>query len=224
MEHLKTTLISLTSLLLTGCETMPTNDLKITENMRLNNYVVVNLENNRNPGVLRQIAKSLTFPLTKEDVRDIQILEAKFDGEENCAGLAAPQIGIAKKIIVFAAPENPDLKKFRSDFTQSMDKTVWLNPSYQGIGTEMREDYEACFSVENIAGPVNRYKKIRYSAQTVAGQQVEGEAEGFLARLIQHEIDHLNGKLFIDLVPKNKIMTMDDYKKMRAEAMASEGE
>lgn len=193
--------------------------INTTDSSLLPNYLAVNLETNQNPEILRRVAQPLTFPLSKEDLRDIKILEAKFDWEENCAGLAAPQIGISKKIMVFAAPDNPDLRKFRPDFTQSMNKTLWINPTYEGIGTDIHADYEGCFSVKNVAGLVKRYKKIRYNAQTLSGDFVEGEAEGFLARIIQHETDHLNGKLFIDLVASGDLMTLEDYRKMRAAAM-----
>lgn len=157
-------------------------------------------------------------------MNDIRILEEKFDVEKNCAGLAAPQIGIAKQIIVFAASESPDLKKWRTDFTQYMDKTIWINPTYEGIGEEKNEDYEACFSVLEMAGPVKRYRKIRYRAYTMTGDLVEGTAEGFLARIIQHEADHVNGKLFIDYVPEDQLMKIEDYRKKRAAAIKAEQE
>lgn len=190
----------------------------------LPDYTAVNLTTKQTPAVLTTSAKKLSFPLTPEDINDIRMLEAKYDGEKNCAGLAAPQIGIAKQVVVFAAPENPDLKKWRPDFTQSMDKTIWINPSYEGLGEDKHEDYEACFSVSEMAGLVKRYKKIRYQAYTMAGELVEGTAEGFLARLIQHETDHVNGKLFIDYVPENQLMKIDDYRKKRYEALKAEQE
>ncbi len=187
-------------------------------------YSVVDLTANQKPVVLTTSAQKLSFPLTPEDINDIRILEAKFDQEKNCAGLAAPQIGIAKQIIVFAAPENEDMKKWRPDFTQFMDKTIWINPSYEGIGEEKREDYEACFSVLEMAGTVKRYNKVRYTAYTMTGDLVEGMAEGFLARIIQHEVDHVNGKLFIDYVPGDQLMKIDDFWKKRAEALKAEQE
>jgi peptide deformylase len=190
----------------------------------LPDYSVVDLSTNQKPTVLTTPAQRLSFPLTPEDISDVTVLEEKFDGEKNCAGLAAPQIGIPKQIIVFAAPENQDLKKWRSDFTQYMDKTIWINPSYEGVGDEKKEDYEACFSVLEMVGTVKRYNKVRYSAYTITGDLVEGTAEGFLARIIQHEADHVNGKLFIDYVPKDQLMKIDDYRKKRAEALAAEQE
>jgi peptide deformylase len=173
------------------------------------------------PAVLITVAKVLSFPLTEEDRRDIQILEQQYDSEDNCAGLAAPQIGISKQVIVFSAPEDPQLKKWRKDFTQTMEKTIWINPSYEALGEKMHEDYEGCFSTADLAGPVKRYCKIRYKAYTVEGVLVEGIAEGFLARIMQHEIDHVHGKLFIDYVPADQLLTVDEYRKKRAAAMTS---
>ncbi len=185
----------------------------------LPDYCVANVITNEYPSVLRKPAKPLSFPLSSQDLLDIRILETKFDKEINCAGLAAPQIGIAKKIIVFAAPLDPDMKKWRPDFTQGMEKTIWVNPSYEGVEPDKHEDYEGCFSVAEMAGPVPRYKKIHYKAYTIAGELVEGTAEGFLARIIQHEADHVNGKLFIDYVSEDQLMKIEDYRKKRAEAL-----
>jgi peptide deformylase len=192
--------ISLFCSLLQGCSHM--SDLPP--------YVVVNNPKEENVAVLRNPAQPLTFPLSDEDQEIIRILEAKFDQEEDCAGLAAPQIGFGKQIIVFAAPDDPKLKKWRPDLAQTMGKTVWINPSYEPIGTEKHTDYEACFSVADLAGPVPRYKAVRYKAYTPEGTLVEGTAEGFLARAIQHEVDHLNGTCFIDYVPKEELMTIDE--------------
>jgi peptide deformylase len=191
--------------------------------MKLPDYQAVDFNAQLFPKVLRLTAKKLTFPLTQEDIEDIKTLEKKYDQEDNCAGLAAPQIGISKQVIVFAANE-PDLKKWRPDFTQNMPKTIWINPSYEPIGDEKHEDYEGCFSVIDRAGTVNRYQKIRYKAYNLQGELQEGIAEGFLARLIQHEIDHLNGKLFIDLIPENELMSIESYRMMRSEAMKKDEE
>ena len=185
----------------------------------LPNYSTLSYEKNEKPQVLITPAKKLSFPLTPEDLNDIKILEAKFDHEKNCAGLAAPQIGIAKQIIVFAAPYNPDLAKWRQDFTQTMEKTIWVNPTYVGIGEDKHEDYEACFSVLEMAGPVRRFKNINYQAYTIAGDLVKGQAEGFLARIIQHEVDHVNGKLFVDYVPKDQLLNIEEYRQKRAQVI-----
>ncbi len=179
-------------------------------------YVVLNTPQE---AVLREPAKPLSFPLSEEDQESVRILTAKYDGEENCAGLAAPQIGISKRIIVFATGDDPDLKKWRPDLTQTMPKTVWINPTYEPIGDEKHSDFEGCFSVYDLAGPVPRFKKIRYTAYTPEGKQVEGTAEGFLARIIQHEIDHLNGLCFVDHVSEDNLFSQEEYRKKRAQEM-----
>ncbi len=189
--------------------------------MNLPNYRAVNFKENLYPEVLRTPAKKLTFPLNHEDLRDIEILERKFDLEENCAGLAAPQIGISKRIIVFSAPDSPELRKWRPDFTQTMEKTIWINPSYEGIGNEKNIDFEGCFSVINAAGNVARFINISYKAYDINGGLIEGEATGFLARIIQHEVDHINGILFINHVTKGELIDVEAYRKMRQEAIAN---
>lgn len=184
----------------------------------LPNYVKYNLNNPKEPKVLRTNASELKFPLTLQDKKDINILVRKFDGEKNIAGLAAPQIGIGKKIIVFAAEPTEELKKWRPDFTDGMPKTVWINPRYEAVGNEKHTDYEGCFSVDNLAGRVPRFKTIKYEAFLENGAKVQGQVSGFLARIIQHEIDHLNSTAFVDLIPKEDQISMDEYRKMREKA------
>jgi peptide deformylase len=78
-----------------------------------------------------------------------------------------------------------------------------LNPEITKFEGELEEDYEGCLSVLNVYGKVPRYNKIRIKALNENGQEIRIKAEGFLARVLQHEIDHLNGKLFIDLIEDN---------------------
>lgn len=188
----------------------------------LPSYVVINNEDQSEKlrSVLRIPAQKISFPLSTEDQESLKTLEAKYDAEENCAGLAAPQIGISKQMIVFAALCNPELKKWRPDFTQEMPKTIWINPSYEGLGKDLHEDYEGCFSVHDLAGPVKRFTKITYKATLPDGTPVTGEAEGFLARIIQHEVDHIRGTLCIDKVPEEKLVSISAYREMRAAKMA----
>lgn len=185
----------------------------------LPSYVVSNDPKETRGDVLTTPAQSITFPLSEEDKHVIDTLVAKYDQEENCAGLAAPQIGFGKRVIVFELRDDPQLKKWRPDLVQTMPKSVWINPSYTPIGEEKHVDYEACFSVAEKAGPVARYKKIKYSACTPDGEKVEGIAEGFLARMIQHETDHTNGVLYSTLVPDGELLTLDEYRARRQAAM-----
>ena len=173
--------------------------------------------------LLHRKAERLVFPLSKKDLEQIKIVEEKFDSEENCAGIAAPQLGISKAFMVFSTPEDENFKKFRPDWTDSMPKTIWINPSYQGIEDAGKNtDYEGCFSVPDVAGLVKRYKQIYYNAFDIDGNPVSGKCEGFLARIIQHETDHLNGVLFTDIADPDTLMSLDAYRKMRSEALGNE--
>ena len=103
-------------------------------------------------------------------------------------GLAAPQIGVLKRIIIVYQDE-----KFET----------FINPEIKIIDNEMLEDEEGCLSLYSIKTNVKRPRKIKLSAKNLKGDEVELEAEEMLARIFMHEIDHLNGMLFIDhLNPK----------------------
>ncbi|MBI2707611.1 MAG: peptide deformylase [Proteobacteria bacterium] len=184
-------------------------------------YLILNDSNQESIDTLRALAEPLTFPLSQEDKKFIQILSDKFDAENNCAGLAAPQIGFRKQIIVFAVSDDPNLKKWRPDLIQTMPKTIWINPTYEAVGEETHTDYEGCFSVNHVTGPVARFRKIRYSAYTLEGIHVEGTAEGFLARIIQHEIDHLHGHCFIDYVSEHELLPIEEYRERRRKLMGA---
>ena len=103
--------------------------------------------------------------------------------------LAAIQIGKDLRIIII-----------RNDFDNKADRsfTVFINPEITKYEGRIEEDFEGCLSVTDIYGKVPRHNKIRLRALDENGQKIRVKAEGFLARVIQHEVDHLNGKLFID--------------------------
>lgn len=187
----------------------------------LPNYIIWN-EQTAADSVIRTPAREMKFPLTEQDKADIETLNEKYELEilkQGCAGLAAPQIGISKQFIIFALYDDPRLKKWRPDLTQTMPKSVWLNPSWEPLGLEMSEAFEACFTISETSGPVKRYTKIKYTAYDVQGNFLEGTAEGFLARIIQHEIDHLKGVLFIDYVDEKDLLSFDEYRERRRKAM-----
>jgi len=181
----------------------------------LPDYVVVNDDSSENKDVLRTPAESVVFPLDEETRKVIRHLETKFDQAENCGGLAAPQIGYSKRIVVLAVEDDPELKKFRPDLSDTLPKSIWLNPSYKSLSSDKTTDWEACFSVDNFSARIARYTEITYEAWTPEGEKVTGQAKGFLARLIQHEIDHVNGTLFIDLVPQEEWVTWDELREIR---------
>lgn len=103
--------------------------------------------------------------------------------------LAAIQVNAPLKVVII-----------RNDFENKQDKTfkVFLNPEIVKFEGEIEADFEGCLSVTDIYGKVPRYTKIRVRALNEQGQQVRIKAEGFLARVLQHEIDHTNGIVFVD--------------------------
>lgn len=183
-------------------------------------YVCIDSPDCTNKHVLRKPAKQVEFPLSKEIQQAVYNLVAKYDAEKMIAGLAATQIGYPYRIIIFAVPDDPVLKKMRPDLEQTMPKTVWFNPSYIPLSPEKRKDIEGCFSFLKYVGPVERYTHIAYKATTVEGEEITGEAIGYLARVIQHEIDHLNGKLCLENVAENERIDREQYITQRKKLQA----
>jgi peptide deformylase len=172
----------------------------------LPDYVVADVNNLEAiaDSTIRKKSAPLSFPLSQEDIRDIDLLISKFQTEKDILGLAAPQIGILKRVIVFQVP---NIFEEQEPFPFS----VWINPIYEKAGEEKDFDFEQCFSVKDFTGPVPRWTRVHYKAYDVEGHIVEGTAEGVTARVIQHETDHLDGILFIDLVPRDQLMTIEEF-------------
>jgi peptide deformylase len=189
----------------------------LTAFSQLPEYVVVNDPACPNKEVLTTPAEEVKFPLDAKTREMLRLLEAKFDQEDNCAGLAAPQVGYNKRVLVLEAEEDEEVKKSRPDFTDTLPKSIWINPTWTPLSQDKSVDWEACFSVKDLVGRVARFTEISYEAWTPEGKKITGQARGFLARLIQHETDHLNGTLFIDHVPEGELMTLEEARKIMRE-------
>ena len=109
----------------------------------------------------------------------------------NGAGLAAPQIGHNLQIVLFGFNKNP-----RYPDAPAIPETVLINPHITVISNVEEEEWEGCLSVPGIRAKVPRFKKIRYQGLDQEGNTVDRTIEGFHARVVQHECDHLIGKLF----------------------------
>ena len=110
----------------------------------------------------------------------------------NGAGLAAPQIGVNLQVVIFGSGQvNP-----RYPHEPPFPQTILLNPVITPLGDEEQEGWEGCLSVPGMRAIVPRWQYIRYTGVDVLGQPIEREAEGFHARVVQHECDHLIGKLY----------------------------
>lgn len=107
------------------------------------------------------------------------------------AGLAAPQIGVSLRIVIFELRENP-----RYPHVAPVPYTVLVNPVLTPLGDEQEEGWEGCLSVPGMRGLVPRYRRLRYRGLTAEGEAIDRTVEGFHARVVQHEVDHLDGILY----------------------------
>ena len=108
-------------------------------------------------------------------------------------GLAAPQVYDSKRVVIFYIPKERSLED-GVDLTSEL--TIMINPEIEPLSEETNVDWEACLSVPNFMGSVERYSHIKYSWMGLDGKLLEREATGYHARAVQHECDHLNGKLY----------------------------
>lgn len=154
---------------------------------------IITIEHSEHFEVLTQPANPVTFPLSLEVQALIDAMKAKLLTLKG-VGLAAPQVGVNKQIIVFTISE--EAKSLRNDANEVIPMTVLINPQYAAtVDATLVHDWEACFSVTQIMGKVPRYNKISYTAQTPEGKKIKAYAQGFTARVLQHEIDHVHGFL-----------------------------
>ena len=109
----------------------------------------------------------------------------------NGAGLAAPQIGVSKQVVVFGFDINP-----RYPDAEKVPETILINPIITPLRDTLQEDWEGCLSVPGLRAKVPRYTHIRYQGVDRYGQIIDRTVEDFHARVVQHECDHLIGKLY----------------------------
>lgn len=107
------------------------------------------------------------------------------------AGLAAPQIGVGLRVVIFGVTSNP-----RYPDIEPVPDTVLINPELTPLGDEEEEGWEGCLSVPGMRGWVPRWKRLRYSGFDEKGNSFQRDVEGFHARVVQHEVDHLDGILY----------------------------
>ena len=140
--------------------------------------------------VLRERAKPVEqfgTPELRALLQDMQDTMA----HKNGAGLAAPQIGVSQRIVIFGVDHNP-----RYPDAEEVPFTVLVNPKITMLTRDVEEDWEGCLSVPGMRGIVPRYTKLRYSGFDIEGNPIERVADGFHARVVQHECDHLDGILY----------------------------
>ena len=151
--------------------------------------------------VLRQEAEKIEE--ITEEVRDLadKMTETMF--REDGIGLAAPQVGVGKKLIVV---------NLEDEFH------IMINPEIAEKSEEEESMDEGCLSVPGVEAPVSRSKEVLVRGKNLDGEEVELEKEGLPARVFQHEVDHVNGLLFVDrLSEAERSLTLREYRKAREE-------
>lgn len=144
--------------------------------------------------VLRAVTRNLTAkeirtPAMQKFIDDMVETMKEYDG----VGLAADQVHESKQVCVLEVADNP-----RYPNKSKVPLTVLINPKITPLSDETEEDWEGCLSIPDLRGRVPRYTSIRVQALDRNGKSLDFEAQGFHARVIQHEYDHLNGKVYLD--------------------------
>lgn len=141
------------------------------------------------PGLLQIAAPVVEFNTPQLDalIRDMLDTMPAYNG----AGLAAPQIGVGLRVVIFGMESNP-----RYPDAEPVPMTVLINPRIEPLDDAMEEAWEGCLSVPGLRGLVPRYKFVRYSGMDQHGNRFERDVTGFHARVVQHEVDHLDGILY----------------------------
>lgn len=140
--------------------------------------------------VLKQVAR----PVERYGSDELRSLVRDMDDTMramNGAGIAAPQIGVSLRVVMFEVTANP-----RYPHAEAVPYTVLVNPVLTPIGTDMDEGWEGCLSVPGLRGLVPRYTRLRYQGYDPNGQPIDRTVVGFHARVVQHEVDHLDGILY----------------------------
>jgi peptide deformylase len=109
----------------------------------------------------------------------------------NGAGLAAPQIGVGLRVVIFGFEHSP-----RYPDAESVPFTILINPQITPLGETLDEDWEGCLSVPGMRGLVPRYRELRYTGFDATGAPIDRSVKDFHARVVQHEVDHLDGILY----------------------------
>ncbi len=153
--------------------------------------------------VLRRIAEpvspeAIAAPEIQQLIDDMLETMDEYDG----AGLAAPQVHVSRRIVIYGVENNP-----RYPDAESVPLTVLVNPKITPATTDMDEDWEGCLSVPDLRGRVPRYTRVDVDAYGRDGKRRRFTADGFHARVVQHECDHLDGTVYVDRMRSMETLT-----------------
>lgn len=157
--------------------------------------------------VLRGKAKGV------DNVADPDIQALIDDMIETCrdvdgVGIAAPQVYRPLRLFIIASRPNP-----RYPNAPQMQPTAMINPAIHSASNEMEKDWEGCLSIPGIRGHVPRHRAVTVSFTSRQGRHEEMTFDGFLARIIQHEFDHIEGRVFLDRTDPLDLITEKEYQK-----------
>lgn len=157
--------------------------------------------------VLRRVADPVEDPSDPEIQRLIADM-AETMADASGAGLAAPQVHVPKRIILFVVPAERATLEGEADRPRGL--SVLINPVIEPVGAGMVPGWEGCLSIPGLRGIVPRHAHIRYRGLDADGRPVDREARGFHARVVQHELDHLDGVLYPDRMPDLSLLTFNE--------------
>lgn len=149
------------------------------------------------------VLKQVAAPVTEFGTRALLDLVVDMDDTMralNGAGLAAPQIGVSLRVVIFEVQRNPRYPDVEVPYT------VLVNPQLTPLGVDCEDGWEGCLSVPGLRGLVPRHRRLRYRGCDAAGRSIDRTVEGFHARVVQHEVDHLDGVLY-----PMRMRNLDDF-------------
>lgn len=153
--------------------------------------------------VLRRKADPVTDP-TAPEIRALLADMVETLADIGGAGLAAPQVHVPLRVVIFQVPTERLTGRAED---QAQDLTALINPVIEPLGAEMELGWEGCLSVPGLKGAVPRFARIRYRALGLDGEAIDRTAEGFHARVVQHECDHLDGVLYPQRMTDLRLLT-----------------
>lgn len=135
--------------------------------------------------------------------------------EVNGVGLAAPQVGVAGRLIVIEIPDD-------SDYDHPGEKWIVCNPEIVKASRETEVGQEGCLSIVGYVGMVERATEVIVRGQDLQGRKIRIKAEDYVARVFQHEIDHLDGILYVDRAEEGSLMTIQEYEELTRQEQKEE--
>ncbi len=172
--------------------------------------------------ILRRQADEIADPTAPEIKALVSHMIETMDDADGM-GLAAPQIYVSARLVVMRTPGEDDGEESAEDEWSGL--TILANPVIEPLGDEMEDGWEGCLSVPGLRGLVPRYRRIRYRAVDLRGGLIDRTVEGFHARVVQHECDHLDGVLYPErMTDLTKLIFETEFRHLREARVVAEPE